>query len=152
MTFELISSYLRYHKDMGVAKKNFLNLDFEQEATVIGIASNEKIWKLCWKLNQVLGCNLATAEEDVTRVKGPALYTDLETDDAYDYTFFEVNFKPNQGTKLARQFRFWLVLKPKRDGDGPIEILPIMQAIAGIDIISLVHDISEEKDIKKLLP
>ncbi len=135
-----------------MAKKNFLNLDFEHEATVVGIASNEKIWKLCWKLNQVLGCNLATAEEDVTRVKGPALYTDFETDHAFDYTLFEANLKPTQGSKLARQFRFWLVLKPKRDGDEPIDTAPILQALTGIDIISLVHDISEEKDIKKLLP
>ena len=91
---------------MGVSKKNILNLDFEVEATVIGIASNEKIWKLCWKVNQVLGISLATAEEDVTRVKGPVLYNDFESDHAFDYTLFENDLKPSQGTKLSRQFRF----------------------------------------------
>jgi hypothetical protein len=136
---------------MGVAKKNVLNLDFEHEATIIGIASNEKIWKLCWKLNQVLGLNLATAEDDVTRVKGPAMYTDFETDALWDYTLFENDLKPSQGTKLARQFRFWLVVKAKRDG-ATLEVQPITQAIADIDIVSLVHDISAERDIKKLLP
>jgi hypothetical protein len=136
---------------MGVAKKNVLNLDFELEATVIGIASNEKIWKLCWKLNQVLGTNLEKADEDVTRVMGPAMYTDFESDQAFDYTLFENDLKPSQGTKLARQFRFWLVIKPKRDG-ATLDISQILQPLSTIDIVSLVHDISEEKDIKKLLP
>jgi hypothetical protein len=134
-----------------VAKKNVLNLDFEHEATIIGIASNEKIWKLCWKVNQVLALNLATAEDDVTRVKGPALYNDFETDPIYDYTLFENDLKPSQGSKLARQFRYWLVIKAKRDGEV-LEVEPLKQAISTIDIVSLVHDISEEKEIQKLIP
>lgn len=134
-----------------MAKKNVLDLDFEHDATVIGIASNEKIWKLCWMLNQALSLNLATAEDDVNRVKGPALYTDYDSDAALDYTLFENNLKPSQGTKLARQFRFWLVIKSKRDG-VVIDSQPIRQSISSIDIVSLVHDLSEEKDIKKLLP
>lgn len=134
-----------------VAKKNVLNLDFEHEATIIGIASNEKIWKLCWKLNQVLGLNLATAEDDVTRVKGPALYLDFESDPAFDFTLFENDLKPSQGTKLARQFRYWFVVKAKRD-DAFYDTAAAKQTISNIDIVSLVHDISEEKDIKKLIP
>jgi hypothetical protein len=134
-----------------VAKKNVLNLDFEHEATIIGIASNERIWKLCWKLNQVLGLNLATAEDDVTRVIGPVQYHDFETDMAYDYSFFENSLKPSQGSKLARQFRYWLVIKAKRDGEL-LDVEPVKQALSQIDIVSLVHDISDEKDIKKLIP
>jgi hypothetical protein len=133
-----------------VAKKNILDLDFDQQATVIGIASNDKIWKLCWKLNQVLSINLATAEEDVTRVSGPVLYTDFDTDPHFDFTFFENNLKPTQGTKLSRQFRYWLVIKGKQD-ELP-DNAPILRAIAAIDIVSLAHDLSLEKDIKKLLP
>ncbi len=134
-----------------MAKKNVLDLGFEQDATVIGIASNDKIWKLCWKLNQELGLNLATAAHDVTQARGPELYTDFDSDPALDYTLFETNLKPSQGTKLARQFRFWLVVKAKRD-DAAIDPGALKQSISAIDIVSLVQDISEEKDIKKLLP
>jgi hypothetical protein len=134
-----------------LAKKNILDFDFEQGATVIGIASNDKIWKLCWKLNQALQLNLATAEEDVTRVKGPVLYTDFDSDLDFDYCLFENNLKPNQSSKLARQFRFWLSIKIKRE-DAVFDPAKAMAAIGTIDIVSLVHNISDEKDIKKLLP
>jgi hypothetical protein len=133
-----------------VAKKNVLDIDFDQPATVIGIASNDKIWKLCWKLNQVLSINLATAEDDVTRVKGPILYIDAETDPRFDYTFFENDLKPSQGTKLSRQFRYWLVVKNKKD-ESP-DKGELLKNVATIDIVSLAHDLSDEKDIKKLLP
>lgn len=134
-----------------MAKKNVLELGYEHEAVVIGIASNEMIWKLCWKLNQALQLNLATAEDDVTRVKGPSLYHDFETDATFDYLLFENNLKPSQGTKLARQFRFWLVAKAKRE-DAQLDSEDLRQRISGIDIVSLVHDISDEKDIKRLIP
>ena len=87
----------------------------------------------------------------MNRVKGPALYTDHDSDASFEFTLFENNLKPSQGTKLARQFRFWLVIKAKREDTSP-DMLPIKTAISSIDIVSLVHDISEEKDIKKLLP
>ncbi|HEX2901201.1 MAG TPA: hypothetical protein VHS96_15900, partial [Bacteroidia bacterium] len=106
--------------------------------------------KLCWKLNQALSINLATAEDDVTRVKGPVLYTDLDSDPHFEYTFFENNLKATQGTKLSRQFRYWLVVSSKKD-EAP-DSQTLMQAVTAIDIVSLAHNLSEEKDIKKLLP
>ncbi len=133
-----------------MAKKNILDFGTDQSAIVIGIASNDKIWKLCWKLNQTLSIDLATAEDDVTRVKGPTLYTDFESDPNFEYTFFENNLKPTQGTKLSRQFRYWLVIVRKKE--ERLDSKQLLQNIATIDIVSLAHDLSEEKDIKKLLP
>ena len=133
-----------------MAKKNVLDFGTDQSAIVIGIASNDKIWKLCWKLNQTLSINLATAEDDVTRVKGPILYTDFESDPNFEYTFFENNLKPTQGTKLSRQFRYWLVIVGKKE-EG-LDSQQLLQNIGTIDIVSLAHDLTEEKDIKKLLP
>lgn len=133
-----------------MAKKNVLDFGTDQSAIVIGIASNDKIWKLCWKLNQTLSINLATAEDDVTRVKGPILYTDFESDPNFEYTFFENNLKPTQGTKLSRQFRYWLVIVGKKE--EKLDSQQLLQNIGTIDIVSLAHDLSEEKDIKKLLP
>ena len=133
-----------------MAKKNVLDFGTDQSAIVIGIASNDKIWKLCWKLNQTLSINLATAEDDVTRVKGPILYTDFESDPNFEYTFFENKLKPTQGTKLSRQFRYWLVIVGKKE--EKLDSQQLLQHIGTIDIVSLAHDLSEEKDIKKLLP
>lgn len=133
-----------------MAKKNVLDLDFDHPIAVIGIASNDKIWKLCWKLNQALALNLATAEDDVTRVKGPVLYTDFETHAQHDYTLFENNLKPSQGTKLSRQFRYWLTVLGSKD--APPDATKLLQAVSRIDIVSLAVDLSDEKDIKKLLP
>ena len=133
-----------------MAKKNILNLEFELPAAVIGIASNEKVWKICWKLNQALEINLASAQDDVTRVKGPALYTDHDSEPDFDFVFFENNLKSNQGPKLARQFRYWLVVKQVKD--TAFDLPDLIQKISEIDVISLVHDLSNEKDIKRLLP
>jgi hypothetical protein len=144
------SSYLRCSFTIGVAKKNILNFDHEMPASVIGIACNEKIWRLAWQLNQALGMQLATAEDDVTRVKGPVLYTDHDSSNSFDYTLFENNLKATQGTKLARQFRFWLVISHNQD--TPFDASGLAKQIGQIDIVSLTHDLSQEKDIKKLLP
>lgn len=135
---------------MVVAKKNVIKLEFDAPATVLGIASNDKVWKVCWKINQQLGLNLATAEDDMLRVKGPELYTDFGTDAAFEFTFFENTFKSSKVPRLARQFRYWLVIKPQREA-AP-DVPEILRELGKIDNVSLAHDLSDEKDIKKLLP
>ncbi|MEM1000042.1 MAG: hypothetical protein AAGN35_23510 [Bacteroidota bacterium] len=133
-----------------MAKKNVIQVEFDSPASVLGVASNDKIWKVCWNINQQLGIQLATAPEDVTRVKGPAMYTDLERDPDFDYYFFENTHKTSKVPRLARQFRYWLVIRHRREV-AP-EIRTILRRLAQVDNISLAHDLSHEKDIKKLLP
>ena len=133
-----------------MAKKNVIKLEFDVPAHVLGVASNDRIWKICWKINQALDLQLATAEEDVHRVKGPELYTDFETDHDFDYIFFENNLKASKVPKLARQFRYWFVIKAKKEAEP--DLAKFLEALRGIDIVSLAHDLSNEKDIKKLLP
>lgn len=133
-----------------MAKKNVLDLQHDHPVTVIGIASNEMIWRLCWKVNQALGLNLAAEDGDVTRVREPQRYEDYETDPDTDFLLFEQELKPSQGSRLARQFRYWLVVKPKRD------VLPgtadLIHRIGTIDVVSMCHDLTAEKDILKLIP
>jgi hypothetical protein len=133
-----------------MAKKNVIQLDFDSPSVVIGVASNDKVWKVCWNINQQLSLQLASAEDDVTRVKGPELYTDPDTDPDFEYYFFENTFKSSKVPQLARQFRYWLVIRPKKDLLP--EVKTILRALAEIDNISLAHDLTQEKDIKKLLP
>jgi hypothetical protein len=133
-----------------MAKKNVIQLEFDSPASVVGVASNDKIWKVCWNINQQLGLELSSAKDDVMRATGPEMYTDLETDADFEFTFFENTFKTSKVPKLARNFRYWLVIRPKREV-AP-EIRTIVRSLSQVDNISLAHDLSNEKDIKKLLP
>lgn len=133
-----------------MAKKNVHLLESDSPSSVVGVASNDKIWKICWNINQQLGLQLASAPEDVTQVKGPELYTDFDSDADFDYYFFENSFKSNKVPKLARQFRYWMVIRPKKD--RILEVKGILRALTEIENISLAHDLTNEKDIKKLIP
>ncbi|MFM2376642.1 MAG: hypothetical protein RLZZ165_1739 [Bacteroidota bacterium] len=133
-----------------VARRNVLDFDPDQHIAVIGIASNDMVWRLCWKLNQALGINLATAEDDLAQTRVPILYADDESDPEFDYIFFENVLKRSQGTKLATTFRFWLVVKGKKDRRAETDAL--VRVISEIDIVSMALNLTDEKDIKKLLP
>ena len=133
-----------------MAKKNVIKLEMDSPATVLGVASNDKIWKVCWKINQGLGLDLSTQEEPAAMLAGPTVYTDFESDSDFDYQFFEADTGSRKVSRLARQFRFWMVIKPKRDL-AP-DVAALLKQLAGIDSVSLAHDLTEEKDIKKLIP
>ena len=133
-----------------MAKKKIIHLDFEAPGSVIGLASNEKVWKLAWKINQVLGLTMATEEEGFARLEGPELYQDLSTDADFEYVLFENGFKAPKVSKLAQQFRFWLLIRHKREVKPDVE--GICKQLGAIDIVSLVRDLTHEKDIQKLLP
>lgn len=133
-----------------MAKRNVIKLDMDLPETVLGIASNDKVWKVCWKINQGLGLQLASRDDSSTLLAGPAVYTDEESDEDFFYQFFEPDFESRKVPRLARQFRFWLVIKPKRDL-AP-DVPQLLQNLSGIDAVSLAHDLSQEKEIKKLLP
>lgn len=133
-----------------MARRNVIKLEYDTPATVIGIASHEKIWKLCWKVNQELQITLASAEEQVAEVAERAVYTDFESDQDFDYFLFENAFQSRKVPVLARKFRYWLVIRHIRD-EAP-DISAFLQKLSHINIVSLAHDLSDEKDIKKLLP
>ncbi|HHG85464.1 MAG TPA: hypothetical protein ENJ82_12025 [Bacteroidetes bacterium] len=133
-----------------MAKKNVIKLEFDSPVAVIGVASNEKIWKICWGINQKLNLKLATEQQDVMRVKGPETYSDIDSNPDFEFYFMENTFKSNKVSKLAKQFRFWLVIRPAKD-ELP-DVAALLKMLAQIDNISLAHDLSNEKDIKNLLP
>jgi len=133
-----------------VARRNVIKLEYDTPATVIGIASHEKIWKLCWKVNQELQIALASAEEQVAEVAETVVYTDFESDQDFDFFLFENAFQSRKVSALARKFRYWLVIRHVRE-EAP-DVSTLQRKLSGIDIVSLAHDLSDEKDIKKLLP
>ncbi len=133
-----------------MARKNLIKLEFDTPASVLGIASNEKIWKLCWGINQELSLSLASAEEQVSEVSGNVIYTDFESSSDFDYFLFENNFPGRKVSRLAKKFRYWLVIRQVREENPDLETL--LANLSKVDTISLAHDLSDEKDIKKLLP
>lgn len=133
-----------------VAKKKHILADEHPPTTVIGIASNDRVWKLASDLKKSLGIGLELDQTRDATSKGPTVYHDLASDGDFEYLFFE-NESPNPKTpKLARQFRFWLVLINKRDKYPDIEGL--LNQLKQIEAVSLAIDLSSEKDIQSLLP
>lgn len=133
-----------------MAKKNIIHMEDEVQSTIIGMASTERIWKLVWKLNQLLGLSLAKEEDQSASYDEQELYVDGESDPRFEYYCFEPNFKPGKASKVAQQFRYWLVIRGKKAEVPDVDAL--LRQVAGIDIVSLSHDLTQEKDIQKLLP
>lgn len=133
-----------------MAKKNIIHMEDEVQSTIIGLACTERIWKLVWKLNQLLGLSLEKEEDQNASFDELELYVDGESDPRFEYFCFEPNFKPGKASKVALQFRYWLVVRGKKAEIPDVEVL--LRQIATIDIVSLSHDLSKEKDIQKLLP
>lgn len=117
---------------------------------VIGLASIDRIWKVCWNLNQQLGLNLSTGIQEVGVVRGPEIYADQETSTDFEYLLFENPAKGKKASARANQFRFWLVLKPKREAEPELDGL--LAILNQVENVSLAMDLSQEKDIKKLIP
>lgn len=133
-----------------MARKNLIKLEFDTPAFVLGLASNEKIWKLCWGINQELNLSLASAEEQVAEVSGNVIYTDFESSSDFDFFLIENNFPGRKVSKLAKKFRYWLVIRQIREEEPDLQDL--LTKLAQVNSVTLAHDLTEEKDIKKLLP
>ncbi len=133
-----------------MAKGKNIKIEFNTPVWVIGIASNERIWKLCWELNKELDLNLTTGSRDLIQAGAGEFYLDQESFPNFEYCLLENNFKKKSQTALARQFRYWLVIKPYQEAVPEIEA--IMGNLKEISSISLAVDLSKEKEINKILP
>lgn len=133
-----------------VAKKKIIFPDSHLPCSVLGLASNERIWKLCWILNQNLGLELKTESEGMSRLDDQEVYHDTNSDPDFEYQLFENNPKAFKGSKLVQQFRFLLVIRHRRE--LPPDLPGVLAKIRASDAISLVSDLSSEKDIQRVLP
>ena len=129
-----------------MARKNLIKLDFDTPATVIGIASNEKIWKLCWGINQELNIELASAEEQVAEVSGNIIYSDFDTNLDFDYFLLENNFPGRKVSRLAKQFRYWLVIRHIRE-ETP-NVTELITGLNQVNSISWAQTYQEKKTLK----
>lgn len=133
-----------------MGKNNYIKLEFDAHAYILGIASTDKIWKVVWVINTELGLDMSTGAQDVTAASGMELYQDIDSDPDFEYTLFENSEKSRKVSKKAREFRFWLALKPKREKVPDLENL--IRRLRGLGNISLVVDLTDEENIQKLMP
>ena len=133
-----------------MAKKNYIKIDFEAPLAIIGIASNEKIWKVCWGINQHLGLNLIAGRQELSELNARDQYEDLESDPDLEYTLIDKDqLRVKRIPKAAKGFRFWLTLKLKREATP--DITGIVSRLNEIRDISLAVDLSANEDLNKML-
>ncbi|MCB9231289.1 MAG: hypothetical protein H6581_06490 [Bacteroidia bacterium] len=131
-----------------MSKKKYIKLEVENPGFVFGVASNEKIWKLCWEINQELELNLAAESPEFAGEREG--YSDRETDSNFEYFLLENNRNDKKIPRMAREFRFWFIIKPLKDLTPD---LPKLKAsLNKIAVISLAIDLSSQQDINKLIP
>lgn len=133
-----------------MAKKNQIRIDFEGNQFVLGIASNERIWKLCWEVNKSLNINLSTELQTLSRPSAPPEYSDYTTDSDFDFTMVENLDQSSRIPKVARQFRYWLIIKPKRDKSP--DLADFMSRLKTSEQISMVVDLTALNQEKSFLP
>ncbi len=134
-----------------MARKNVIKVEFDSPFTVLGIASNEKIWKVAWGINQALGLELTSRQEESNvNMEVLDLYTDYESNIDFDFLLFENTQPTRKVPPLARKFRFWLVIRQKRETTP--EISKLLEQLGAVDLVTFAVDLTQEKDIKKLLP
>lgn len=133
-----------------MAKSNYIKLEDDSPVHVLGIASTEKVWRVAWVINAELGLNMSTGLAEVTAVGGPELYQDADSDPDFEWCLFENTDKGRKVPRKAREFRFWLSLKPKREKSP--DMAAIATRIKGLENISLVVDLSQEENIQQFLP
>ena len=127
-----------------MAKKNTIKDDFSGKDAVIGISSNEKIWKVAWELNRALGMNLEVSSPAGVLEGEEQGYEDRAT--SKDLEFFLIENRPGKKKlpAIVKEFRFWLFLRPQK------ETLPDTEKWIGrirkIPGISLAVDISGKID------
>jgi hypothetical protein len=133
-----------------LAKNNRIKLDFDGATYVLGLASNERIWKLCWELNQALKLTLGNEVPDFSRPAGGSDYNDLESDPDFEYFLIENTNKTAKIAKIAQSFRYWLVIKPHQQKVPDLETM--IRKLKSAEAISMVMDLTPFNQDKPFLP
>lgn len=138
---------------------------------VIGIASDERIWKLCWSINQHLGLNLvrhepdsetsAAAEQASSPPHAPLFpiqklgsrpwlkeyYEDIEAEGGLEYALFAN--EPTISPKIVRAFRYFLLIRSRKESS--FDRTKVVQTLNNVDIILTAVDITEVENINNII-
>ena len=142
--------------------------DFQQ--LVIGIASDEPIFKLCWEINESLLWTLKKVENQSSDLlnsadslaqkvklllfdteqfsKDSPLYEDNESYPRLEMALFEV--VSQKIPKEIRAFRYILLLRSEIENMP--EVLSLLQKLNELSFVISAIDMSNHKNIKQILP
>jgi hypothetical protein len=154
-----------------LVKRIHIDDPLEKHYMLIGIASDERIWKLCWEINQELKINLRKvdpeaflgekAEGDEAPEAAPRLfepsqmppndtfpeyYEDAESDSRYEYALFANDRRISP--KKVRPFSYFLLIRygntTAPHADQLLETLrhtPAIRSAADITGVENINDI-----------
>jgi hypothetical protein len=152
--------------------------DFDYHYSIIGLASDDPIWKLCWQINQNL--NLDLKKGDIEKLYGaedpelasdftPAIenvktlfegyefetpqkvvdyYEDLESAPRREFALFEHSLRPSP--KEAKVFRYFFLIRSPHDPPGDLE--GYLEKLNAIPSILYAVDITGIRNIKQIIP
>lgn len=138
---------------------------------IIGVASDEPIFKLCWEINEKLIWSLKKAELDISdfsegtdslaqkakpllfdpdkfKVESSDYYEDHDTFPRQEMAVFEVS--PQKIPKEIRAFRYILLLRSV-NAQLP-ESVSLIQTLNELSFVISAIDITHLKNIKQILP
>ncbi len=131
--------------------KKKLDLEIEVEASVIGIVTSLKDYKLAWKINQVFKIELVLDEDLVINMAGSNTLT--LSNYCYQTDFVKINLVKNKGidkekvvylAKELPQIDYFLLIEGEDQFMEMSEIVRQLQLISEISFVQLI-DITKLK-------
>jgi hypothetical protein len=152
-------------------KKIKLEESFDYQHLIIGIASDEPIFKLCWEINESLIWALKKVELDILnfsepmdslaqkikpllfdplnfKTEPPAYYEDHDSFPRQEMALFEASIQ--KIPKEIRAFRYILLLRSV-NAQLP-ESVSLIQTLNELSFVISAIDITHLKNIKQILP
>ena len=127
-----------------MAKKTTIKDNFSGQDAIIGISSNEKIWKLVWDLNKALGIKLEVSAPAGILEGEEQGYSDRESSTDFEYFLIENRPGKKKLPAIVKEFRFWFFIRPQKE-TTPETQKPII-TIRKIQGVSLAADITGKID------
>ena len=127
-----------------MAKKTTIKDSFSGNDSIIGIASDEKIWKLAWELNRVLKMNLEISPQTGILEGAEQGYEDRESSDSFEFFLIENRPGKKKLPAIVKEFRFWFFLRPQKEPGADVQ--KWITKIRKVPGIGLATDISGKMD------
>ncbi|MEM6630715.1 MAG: hypothetical protein AAF694_13630 [Bacteroidota bacterium] len=144
------------------------NWEEPEQILLLGIASDERIWKLCWEINQLLEIDMKAVEREVHDTKTEPFqewtvdhklfsfsteednifYQDDKSRKDQDFLLFSARF--TERSKSLRAFRYLFVIR--YEGELLIEKEKLLNIINSSSIILSAVDLTDYNDLNPQLP
>ncbi len=150
-----------------MSKQIHINKQFDYHYIVIGIASHEHIWKLCWEINKQLSISLkkqyieyeqgtvppskppntqSLFSKEPTYFEDSAYYEDTESHPRTEFALF----RPTVSLKTLEAFGYIFLIRSNTDSIP--DISSFLQQLNQVSAVISAVDISDIKNVNKIIP